>query len=92
MVFKWLWWDWKPSIDWIVVLVINLATFWPFEASYKAIWLFFSFMKVIFYKPVTHPSPLYGRICDIDCAHFIDPKMADNSTSYPMKSSSTERL
>ena len=35
VVFKWLWWDlkgmqppdWKPSVDWIVVLVIDLATF-----------------------------------------------------------------
>ena len=40
---------WKPSGDWIVVLVIDLAilgAFKPRKASGKAIWLCFGFMEV----------------------------------------------
>ena len=32
----------------------------------------FSFYKAVSHPPPPHPPPLYGGICDIDCAHFID--------------------
>ena len=42
----------------------------PKHSQIVAIWLFR--FHGSFYTPVTHPLPLYGGICDIDCAHFID--------------------
>ena len=70
---------WKPSGDWIVVSVINLATFWDIWSLQGSQVRLFDYVSISwkFYKPVTHPPPphpppLYGGICDIDCARFID--------------------
>ena len=59
----------KTTIQLPDVLVIDLATFGAFESlrqGYLAVFWFHG----SFYKPVIHPPPLYGGICDIDCAHL----------------------